>query len=136
MLIAGFVLAALAAALHVYIFWMESLAWEGPAARKTFGISSDEEARQTKALAFNQGFYNLFLALITLLGVLLAATAGIGSGSAAGVVGLTLIFAGVGSMTAAALVLLLSSHEHRAAAVKQGALPALALIATLVGVLA
>lgn len=136
MLIAGFVLAALAAALHVYIFWMESVAWEGPAARKTFGISSDEEARQTKALAFNQGFYNLFLALITLLGVLLAATAGIGSGSAAGVVGLTLIFAGVGSMTAAALVLLLSSQEHRAAAVKQGALPALALIATLVGVLA
>lgn len=136
MLIAGFILAAVAAALHVYIFWMESVAWEGPAARKTFGIGTDEEARLTKPLAFNQGFYNLFLAIITLHGVVLAATGGADSGSATSVAGLTLIFTGVASMTAAALVLLLSSKEHRAAALKQGTLPALALIATAVGVLA
>lgn len=136
MLIAAFVLAALAAALHVYIFWMESVAWEGPVARKTFGINSEEEARLTKPLAFNQGFYNLFLALITALGVVLAAMGGGASGSVTGVVGLTLIFTGVASMAAAALVLLLSSKEHRAAALKQGTLPALALIAATVGVLA
>ena len=62
MLTAAMVLAVLAAALHVLIFYMESIAWEGPLARKTFG-GSPEEARPHAFYAFNQGFYNLFLAL-------------------------------------------------------------------------
>lgn len=62
MLTAAMVLAVLAAALHVLIFYMESIAWEGPLARKTFG-GTPEEARPHAFYAFNQGFYNLFLAL-------------------------------------------------------------------------
>jgi len=131
MLIAGLVLAALAALLHVYIFWMESIAWEGPAARKTFGIASDEEAATTKSLAFNQGFYNLFLAITALAGVVVTFAAA--AGGAAHAVGVTLTLAGTGSMLAAALVLLLSSREHRGAALKQGALPFLAVLATAIG---
>ena len=46
MLTAAMVLAVLAAALHVLIFYMESIAWEGPLARKTFG-GTPEEARCT-----------------------------------------------------------------------------------------
>ncbi|WP_394163179.1 DUF1304 domain-containing protein [Galactobacter valiniphilus] len=126
MLVAGLILAALAAALHVYIFWMESVAWEGPAARKTFGIGSAEEAKVTKPLAFNQGFYNLFLALMAAGGVIAVATG-------ARTVGLTLVLAGAGSMLAAALVLLLSSRQHRAAALKQGTLPLLAVLFTALG---
>jgi putative membrane protein len=127
-LIVGLILAALAAVLHVYIFWMESVAWEGPAARKTFGIGSAEEARVTKSLAFNQGFYNLFLAIMALAGVAVTA-----AGSTA--VGLTLVLSGTGSMLAAALVLLLSSKQHRAAAIKQGTLPLLAVLLTALGAL-
>lgn len=126
MLIVGLVLAALAALLHVYIFWLESLAWESPAARRTFGIRSDEEAALTRPLAFNQGFYNLFLAVEVALGIVLRA-----AGHDA--VGATLVLTGVGSMAAAAAVLLLSSREHRRAALSQGTLPVLALVAIVLG---
>lgn len=123
MIIAALVLAALAALLHVYIFVMESLTWTSPATRKVFGTSV-EEAAATREMAFNQGFYNLFLALITFVGVGVYA-------AGHGAVGTALVVAGVGSMTAAALVLLLSSPAHRGAAIKQGALPALALLTVL-----
>ena len=72
MLTAAMVLAVLAAALHVLIFYMESIAWEGPLVRKTFG-GTPEEARPHAFYAFNQGFYNLFLAVVTGLGVALSA---------------------------------------------------------------
>lgn len=128
MLIAGFALAVLAAFIHVYIFFMESLAWEGPRARATFGEADAEELRMTKELAYNQGFYNLFLALLAIIGTVVAA---IGHGP----IGATLALAGTGCMLAAALVLLLSSREHTAAALKQGAVPLLAVVALVVGLL-
>jgi putative membrane protein len=68
MVYAGLFFAALAALLHIYIFVMESLTWTSPRTRATFGIS-EEEAHATKELAFNQGFYNLFLAIITATGI-------------------------------------------------------------------
>ena len=125
MIVAGLVFAALAALLHVYIFWMESLAWDGPQARKTFGVP-DSEREATRAFAFNQGFYNLFLAIAAILGIVVTA-AGVPA------VGLTLVLTGTGSMLAAALVLLLSSPDKRRAAVTQGFLPLLAVVATVIG---
>lgn len=125
MLIAGFVVAVLAALLHVYIWWLESMAWTSGAARAVFGTTR-EEAEATKQMAFNQGFYNLFLAVLVFLGVALH-VAGHES------VGTTLVLAGVGSMLAAALVLLLSSPAHRQAAIKQGALPLVAVLLTALG---
>ena len=65
LVVIALVLAALAAALHVYIWWLESMAWTTPAARKVFG-TTQEEAEATKFLAFNQGYYNLFLAITTI----------------------------------------------------------------------
>ena len=127
MIIAGLVFAALAALLHVYIFWMESLAWDGPQARKTFGVP-DSEREATRAFAFNQGFYNLFLAIAAILGIVVTA-AGVPA------VGLSLVLTGTGSMLAAALVLLLSSPDKRRAAVTQGFLPLLAVVATVIGLL-
>lgn len=122
MLVAGLVFAVLAAALHVLIFYMESIDWEGPLARKTFGGTA-QEARPHAFYAFNQGFYNLFLALQALIGVVLVA---VGARS----VGAALVLAGTGAMLAAALVLGLSSRPHRAAALKQGAFPLLAVALT------
>ncbi|ANE80960.1 epimerase [Mycobacterium adipatum] len=120
MLTAALVVAGLAALLHVYIFVMESLTWTSPRTRATFGLSA-EEAEATKELAFNQGFYNLFLAVVTGIGVG-AALAGHGA------VGAALVLAGVGSMLAAALVLLVSSPDKARAAVTQGVLPLIAVL--------
>lgn len=68
MLVASFVIAGAAAALHVYIFAMESLWWTTPRVRATFGLS-ELDAHATRAMAFNQGFYNLFLAVVTGAGI-------------------------------------------------------------------
>ena len=62
MAVTATVFTTLACLLHVFIFYMESLAWAGPRARTAFGMTA-EQARNTRELAFNQGFYNLFLAV-------------------------------------------------------------------------
>ncbi len=63
--------AVLAGLVHVYIFFLESVAWTSPRVRRVFGIASESEAQATRTLAFNQGFYNLFLAIGAILGVVL-----------------------------------------------------------------
>jgi putative membrane protein len=126
MLTAGLVFAALAALLHVYIFVMESLTWTSPRTRATFGTTA-EEAETTKLLAFNQGFYNLFLAIVSAIGIV-----AICLGHRA--VGAALIFAGVGSMLAAAAVLLASSPDKARAAITQGAFPLVAVVLLAVAV--
>lgn len=125
MVIAGLILTGLAALVHVYIFVLESLAWSGRRAQATFGHTADQ-VEATKALAYNQGFYNLFLAIAVFLGTLFIA-----AGQTA--IGATLVFTGAGSMVAAALVLLLSNRAMASAALKQGAIPALGMIALALG---
>ena len=112
------VLAAGAALLHVYIWVLESFRWTEPATRTTFGVS-ESDARVMESMAFNQGFYNLFLALTTIVGLAL-----IGSQEA---VGTALALAGTGSMLAAALVLVAHDRRMVRAALIQGTLPALAV---------
>lgn len=123
MLIAALVFAALAALVHVYIFVLESLRWTAPATRKTFGIT-DAEALATKELAFNQGFYNLFLAIVAAAGIIAAAIGHSGVGAA-------LILAGCGSMLLAGLVLLISSPKKARAAAVQLTFPLIAVALTL-----
>ena len=123
MLTAACVLAALAALVHVYIFVLESVRWEDPATRRVFG-TTEEVAALTRPLAYNQGFYNLFLAIVTAAGVAL-----VGSNGDAAV---ALLCAGTGSMLAAALVLITSDRSKARAAVVQGLFPALSLLCLLV----
>ncbi|HEY1442214.1 MAG TPA: DUF1304 domain-containing protein [Mycobacterium sp.] len=125
MVIAGLVFAALAALLHVYIFVLESVRWTHPSTRRIFGTTA-EDAEVTKPLAFNQGFYNLFLAVVSGIGI-----AAVAMGHNA--VGAALVFAGVGSMAAAAIVLLLSSPDKARAAVTQGTFPAIAIVLLALG---
>ncbi|BDZ38682.1 DUF1304 domain-containing protein [Microbacterium suwonense] len=127
MLIAGLILAALAAAFHVFIFVLESLRWTQPATRRLFGVRSEADAETMRQLAFNQGFYNLFLALTVFLGVVLVV-----AGSQT--VGVTLALAGTGMMLAAALVLVLADRSKLRASAMQGALPLLAVVALAVGI--
>ncbi|MGI9126096.1 MAG: DUF1304 domain-containing protein [Mycobacterium sp.] len=127
MITVALIFAALAALLHVYIFVLESLRWTSPRTRAAFGTTA-EQAEATKELAFNQGFYNLFLAVVTGVGVVMVV---LGHRSA----GAALVFAGVGSMLAAALVLLTSSPDKARAAVTQGTLPLVAVVLLAVGLL-
>lgn len=127
MLIVGLILAAAAAAFHVFIFALESVRWTEPETRRIFGVASEADAITMKQLAFNQGFYNLFLALAAFLGVGLVLVG-------ARTVGLTLVFAGTGMMLAAALVLVASDRSKLRAAAMQGLLPLLAIVATAIGV--
>ncbi|AWH95326.1 DUF1304 domain-containing protein [Dietzia psychralcaliphila] len=121
MLTLSLVLAALAALVHVVIFVLESLMWTSARARRVFGLSLDE-ARNTQQLAFNQGFYNLFLAIVAVVGIVCVLVGSVPVGAA-------LLFAGAGSMAAAALVLFFSAPDKRGAALKQGVLPLLSVLA-------
>lgn len=125
MLIAGLALTGVAALVHVYIFYLESFAWTRPKTRATFGLTA-QEAAATRPMALNQGYYNLFLAIVTAVGIVLAAT-----GSTA--VGAALVLAGAGSMAAAAIVLVVSDPTKRGAALKQGLVPLLGVVAVVVG---
>lgn len=126
MVIAGLVFAGLAALLHVFIFYLESMAWT-TRARAVFGTTA-QEAEATREMAFNQGFYNLFLAITVGLGIVLHA-------AGQQTVAATLVLTGAGSMMAASLVLLLSSPDKAGAAIKQGALPAVGVALLVVGLL-
>ncbi|MEE6139641.1 DUF1304 domain-containing protein [Mycobacterium sp. 050128] len=125
MITAGLAFAALAALLHVYIFTMESLTWTSARTRATFG-TTPEEAETTKLLAFNQGFYNLFLAIVAGIGI-----AEIAMGHRA--VGAALVFAGIGSMAAAAVVLVVSAPDKARAAVTQGVFPLISIVLLVLG---
>jgi putative membrane protein len=125
MIATGLVLAGLAALLHVYIFTMESLTWTSEATRARFG-TTPEQAAATREMAYNQGFYNLFLALTTIVGIALVVAGQRGAGAA-------LVLSGAGSMALAGLVLLLSSPDKRRAALTQLTAPALGVIALVIG---
>lgn len=127
MIVAAVVFVGVAVVLHCYIFVMESLLWTAPATRRTFGLSADEAAN-TREMAFNQGFYNLFLAVAVFVGLAL-----FGPQRA---VGATLVLTGAGSMLAAALVLALSDRTKLRAATIQGAAPLVAVILLGIGLAA
>jgi putative membrane protein len=118
MLTVALVFAGLAALLHVYIFWLEALAFD-TAGRKAFGVSADDAAVM-KPWAYNQGFYNLFLAIGTGVGAAIC-----GANRDASV---AMVVFGVGSMLAAAVVLVTSDPSKARGAFIQGTLPALALL--------
>ena len=127
MLTTCLVLASLAAFVHVLFFAMESLLYSRPAVHGRFGTRSEDVAA-TKPWAFNQGFYNLFLAVGTFVGVVLAAGDEVTTG-------LALVLFGCGSMVAAALVLVIPQPQMARAAAIQGVLPALAVVLAIVELL-
>ena len=118
--------AALAALLHVYIFVMESIQWTQPKVWRRFGVADQAAADTTKPMAYNQGFYNLFLAIGTVIGLVLFWAGDLGT--TAEVVGRTLVLFSLGSMLAAALVLVTSGAKYLRPALIQGTLPLLGFV--------
>ena len=113
--------AVLAALVHVWFFLMESVWFLRPAVYRRFGLKSDAEAELIRGFAFNQGFYNLFLALGVAVGLVLVASGDPAAGRA------IVLFAS-GSMIAAGLVLVLSNPKFLRAAAIQAVPPLVAVL--------
>ncbi|MES2854672.1 MAG: DUF1304 domain-containing protein [Bdellovibrionota bacterium] len=108
------VVAALIALIHIYVFALESLLWGKPISVKTFRVSGpDVEAN--RQFAFNQGFYNLFLALAIVIGIVLM----IPGEAVSFIQGRTLVDYSVLSVFGAGAVLLYSSRRLLRAAMVQ-----------------
>jgi putative membrane protein len=122
------VFAILAALIHVLIFTLESVLWATPRVWRRFGLSSQAHADVVEPMAFNQGFYNLFLALATVLGLLL-----LGWGNP--IAGKWVLLVALSSMVLASIVLLITSRRMWRAALIQGVAPLLG-IAFLLGAVA
>ena len=116
--------ALLAAALHAWFFVLESLLFLRPRVWARFGLRSQDEAGIVRSFAYNQGFYNLFLAVGAVAGVALAV-----SGNAAAGVPLTLF--ACGSMVAAGVVLVTHNPKFAQAAAIQIVPPLLAVVGQL-----
>jgi len=112
--------AILAGVVHVLIFCMESLWWTTPQVRRRFR-QTPEQADATRLFAFNQGFYNLFLAIGTFGGLALVLMGYRGYG-------LMLVTWSCLSMVGAAIVLVASAPELRRGALIQGTAPLLFLL--------
>lgn len=113
--------AMIAGLLHVYIFILESVRWRHPSAWRKFGITSQEHADIIRPMAFNQGFYNLFLAAGVIVGLALSGT----------LVGYGMIVLALAIMVLAALVLVVTNRTLWVAALVQGLPPLLALVTML-----
>ena len=121
-----YIFVSLAVLIHIYIFTMESLTWGSPRTNKAFGMTK-ETAEANKLFAFNQGFYNLFLAVACIVGLFSIGGAdnywnGIGTG---------LLYAGLGSMFGASIILFVSSRKMLRAALIQGLPPLLSILTLL-----
>jgi len=121
------VFATLAAAVHVLIFYWESVGWRRPTVWKRFGVVSQENADVMAPMAYNQGFYNLFLAIGALVGSVLF---GFGVREAGFALGLFSVLC----MLAAAVVLLTTGRGRLRAALIQGTLPLIAVVLFIVSV--
>jgi len=124
-LVFGSLFTGISGVMHLYFFKLESVDWLKPKTWKKFGLASQEHAEILRAMAYNQGFYNLFLALGVLLGSLLL--------SINTTVGFSLIIFSATSMTLAGLVLLLSVKNSKRAALIQALPPLFGILFILLG---
>ena len=127
LVIAGSVFAALAALIHIYIFVLESVQWTKESTRRVFGVASAQDAELMRPLAYNQGFYNLFLAVGVVVGLVLLFTGGaVQAGYGVAIFGLL-------SMVLAAVVLITSNPRLARSAAIQGVAPLIGVVLLVLG---
>ncbi|MCU1526595.1 MAG: hypothetical protein JWP75_358 [Frondihabitans sp.] len=125
MLVAAQAVAALAALLHIVFFLFESIFWTRPVIYGRFGIATQAEADTIRPMAYNQGFYNLALAVGVVVGIVLLEDHG-GTFAA----GKAIVIFGTACMAVAGLVLASTGRSYRQAAALQFVPAAVALILT------
>jgi len=121
-LIVGSIFVFVAALIHLLIFFMESVLWSKPAIWKRFGVKSEDDAATLRPMAFNQGFYNVFLAVGAGVGLILIGTQNFHQA------GIALSIFALLSMLLAAVVLIVSNPKLARAAAIQGVAPLLGLV--------
>ena len=121
MIVIASVFVALAALLHGYIFLMESVWWTRPATWKRFGVADQAAADTTRPMAYNQGFYNLFLGIGAAIGLVLVWTGADEAGRA-------LVLFSTACMFLAAAVLTTTGPGYLRAALVQGTLPLIGFV--------
>ncbi|SFR68224.1 putative membrane protein [Agromyces sp. CF514] len=121
MLVIASVFVALAALLHGYIFLLESVLWTRPKTWKTFGVADQAAADITKPMAYNQGFYNLFLGIGAALGLILV-------WSGVDEAGRALVLFSTACMALAAAVLTTTGRGYLRPALIQGTLPLIGFV--------
>lgn len=112
----------LAALIHIMIFFMESVLWHKTRVQKTFGVRTAEAAAIIKPWAYNQGFYNAFLALGAGTGLVMMGSLNLWPA------GIALAMFSTLSMLLAAVVLITSQPKLARAAAIQGVPPLLGII--------
>ena len=76
-------LAFVAALIHVLFFYNESVTFTRPETWRRFGLQTQEQADIVRPMAYNQGFYNLFLALGIVVGLVLVTNGSVEAGRCA-----------------------------------------------------
>ena len=114
------VFAVIAALLHVFFFYLESVAFTRPATWRRFLVRSQADADLLRPMAFNQGFYNLFLGIGASGGVVAANMGYVEAGRA-------LVMLTCGSMLFAGIVLIASDRRFMRSGLIQAVPPAIAL---------
>jgi len=120
--IIGSIFILIAALIHLLIFFLESVLWSRPDVWRRFGLKTQEEADTVRPMAFNQGFYNVFLALGAGTGLVMLGSTNWAQG------GIALSIFAATSMVLAALVLVTSSPKLARSAAIQGIAPLIGVI--------
>ncbi|WP_145804382.1 DUF1304 domain-containing protein [Kribbella amoyensis] len=107
----------LAGVFHLAVFALESVLFRKPSTYRRFLIRTPEEAEVARPWAFNQGFYNLFLAIGALGGLV-----------AGGDRGHAIALFACACMAGAGLVLVASDRRMVRSAALQAVPPILALV--------
>jgi putative membrane protein len=108
---------ALAGVFHLAVFALESLLFKKPSTYQRFLIKTEAEAEAARPWAFNQGFYNLFLAIGAIGGLI-----------AGGDKGHAIALFACACMAGAGIVLIASDRRMARSAALQAVPPVLALV--------
>ena len=113
--------ALVAAAFHVLFFVLESVTFSQPSVAARFGLTTPDQIAAVRPMAFNQGFYNLFLAIGIVAGLVISATGRFEAGHA------IVLFACACMVGAGAVLLATNRRFTRSAAIQAGP-PLLAIV--------
>jgi putative membrane protein len=116
--------ALIAALMHVGFFYLESIAFARPTVWARFHIASQADADVIRPMALNQGFYNLFLGLGIVAGLVLIATGAESAGTA-------IVLFACSCMVLAGVVLLAMDRRLLSAAAMQALPPLAAIVLTI-----
>lgn len=124
----GLVLAGMAATLHVAFFVLESVLFRLPFGRRLFGVRAEADSAPLRLFAVNQGLYNLAIAIVVFVGIVLVAI------EPTSITGTAVVIAGCAVMVVAGAALALTAPPRMLpVALAQGIPPLIAIITLVAG---